>query len=312
MLPYATPNQLDTLAVQLNAHIKEIQVSGGVPTKMSQLENDSGYITADALSDYYTRDESDEKYATKAEIPSVANFATVAQLNAVEAKIPTDTVTTTALNAAISDVTDDMANYALKTEIPDVSGFATTSALNAVQESIPTDTVSTQTLTETLSDYALKDDIQRLPVVCTMPFRKVIGYIGDDGKKYSKETVFGWFGVTSIGELKSLIIQKPIYLTYGISLSGNPMYYYIPVQYTAFTANNKLELITDGLDTNNDVLSRYKITITFNLSSEAATEDTEIAVTVANYVELPTLPDDTDSKTYSLRAVNGTLTWVEG
>lgn len=160
-------------------------------------------------------------------------------------------------------------------------------------------------------EFAFVSDVERMPLVCTMPFRKINGYLGNDGTKFSKETVLGWFGVTTIDELKKLVLKKPIYLMYGITLTGKPMYYYIPCQYVAFTANNKLELVTDGLDTNNDKLSRYKIVITFVLKSEATVEDTAIAITVDNYLHLPDLPEDADSKTYQLKAVNGKLTWVE-
>ena len=160
-------------------------------------------------------------------------------------------------------------------------------------------------------EIALVEDLERMPLICTMPFRKVSGYLGDDGKKFSKETVLGWFGVSTIAELKELVIKKPIYLMYGITLTGKPMYYYIPCQYVAFTANNKLELITDGLDTNNDKLSRYKIVLTFVLNSEATVEDTEINITVDNYLHLPKLPEDASSKTYVLKAINGKISWVE-
>lgn len=160
-------------------------------------------------------------------------------------------------------------------------------------------------------EFAFVSDLERMPLICTMPFRKVSGYLGDDGTKFSKETVLGWFGVTTIDELKKLVLKKPIYLMYGITLTGKPMYYYIPCQYVAFTANNKLELVTDGLDTNNDKLSRYKIVITFVLKSEATVEDTTIAITVDNYLHLPDLPEDAGSKTYQLKAVNGKLSWVE-
>ena len=160
-------------------------------------------------------------------------------------------------------------------------------------------------------EIALSDDLERMPLICTMPFRKVSGYLGDDGKKFSKETVLGWFGVSTIAELKELVIKKPIYLMYGITLTGNPMYYYIPCQYVSFTANNKLELITDGLDTNNNKLSRYKIVLTFVLNSEATVEDTEIDITVDNYLHLPELPADASTKTYVLKSVNGVMSWVE-
>ena len=160
-------------------------------------------------------------------------------------------------------------------------------------------------------ELAFVSDMDKMPLICTMPFRKVSGYLGDDGKKFSKETVLGWFGVSTIDELKQLVVKKPIYLMYGITLTKNPMYYHIPCQYVAFTANNKLELIADGLDTNNDKLSRYKIVLTFVLASEATVEDTEIAITVDDYIHLPELPEDADAKTYTLKAVNGKVTWVE-
>ena len=160
-------------------------------------------------------------------------------------------------------------------------------------------------------ELAFVSDLERMPLICTMPFRKVSGYLGDDGKKFSKETVLGWFDVSTIAELKELVIKKPIYLMYGITLTGKPMYYFIPCQYVAFTANNKLELITDGLDTNNDKLSRYKIVLTFVLDSEATVEDTEINITVDNYLHLPELPEDASSKTYVLEAINGKISWVE-
>ena len=160
-------------------------------------------------------------------------------------------------------------------------------------------------------ELAFVSDLDKMPLICTMPFRKVSGYLGDDGKKFSKETVLGWFGVSTIDELKQLVVKKPIYLMYGITLTKNPMYYHIPCQYVAFTANNKLELIADGLDTNNDKLSRYKIVLTFVLASEATVEDTEIAITVDDYIHLPELPEDADAKTYTLKAVNGKVTWVE-
>lgn len=360
-LPYVTENQLKDVKKELE---KKIQAGGGtggeIPTKLSQLTNDTGFITETALTDY----------ALKSELPDVSEFIT-------ETDLP------------------DFATFALKTEIPEVDGFATKEEVNAliktvgeglqVGDSEHTTNINTtednkvminsvgeiiystpypgdetrkviqfknndqlsgvtttgvgvplifmskwdkvevggngaplnlngSTERPTYKDdkeFAFVDDLERMPVVCTMPFRTISGYLGDDGTKFSKETVLGWFGVSTINELKELIVRKPIYLMYGITLTQKPMYYYIPCQYVAFTANNKLELITDGLDTNNDKLSRYKIVLTFVLESEATVEDTEIAITVDNYLHLPELPEDADSKTYQLKAVNGKLSWVE-
>ena len=381
-LPYATEQQLKDVKKELEKKIQTGGSTGGeIPTKLSQLTNDTGFITTAALTDY----------ALKSELPNTDEFVKESELPDFD---------TFALKTEIPDVSNfitsaDLSDYALKTEIPEVDGFATKEEVNAlikpvgeglqVGDSEHTTNINTTADNKVMinsvgeivystpypgdetrkvvqfknndqlsgvtttgtgvplifvskwdkvevggsgaplnlngsterptykddEELAFISDLERMPLVCTMPFRKVSGYLGDDGKKFSKETVLGWFGVSTIAELKELVVKKPIYLMYGISLSANPMYYYIPCQYVAFTANNKLELITDGLDTNNDKLSRYKIVLTFVLDSEATVEDTEIAITVDNYLHLPELPEDADTKTYQLKAVNGVLTWVE-
>ena len=384
-LPYATEDQLKRVKKELE---KKIGTGDGstekVPTKLSELTNDTGFITTAALTDYALKSElpNTEEFVKEADLPDFATFALKTELPDVsefvkESELP------------------NFSTYALKTEIPEVDGFATktevSSLIKTVGEGLQVGDSEHTTNINTTADnkvminsvgeivystpypgeetrkvvqfknndqlsgvttggvgvplifvskwdkvevggsgaplnlngstdrvtykddeeLAFVSDLERMPLVCTMPFRKVSGYLGDDGTKFSKETVLGWFGVSTIAELKELVIKKPIYLMYGITLTGKPMYYYIPCQYVAFTANNKLELITDGLDTNNDKLSRYKIVLTFVLDSEATVEDTEIAITVDDYLHLPKLPEDANTKTYQLKAVNGTLTWVE-
>ena len=87
------------------------------------------------------------------------------------------------------------------------------------------------------------------------------------------------------------------------------MYYYIPCQYVAFTDANTVEMITDGLDTRNDKFSRYHITI--KLDGTVINGASNIKVELKENVFVPDLPADADTKTYQLKAVNGTLTWVE-
>ena len=90
-LPYATENQLKDVKRELE---KKINAGGGasgeIPTKLSQLTNDTGFITTAALTDY----------ALKSELPDVSDFVK-------ESELP------------------DFSTYALKTEIPEVDGFAT-------------------------------------------------------------------------------------------------------------------------------------------------------------------------------------------
>ena len=128
-------------------------------------------------------------------------------------------------------------------------------------------------------------------------------------KVYSQDEIFAWFFVKDVVGLKNTVLKHPIYLRYGISLSGNPMYYYIPCQYVAFTDANTLEMITDGLDTKNDKFSRYHITI--KLDGTAIKGNSNIKVELKENVFVPDLPEDADSKTYQLKAVNGKLSWVE-
>ena len=81
-------------------------------------------------------------------------------------------------------------------------------------------------------------------------------------KVYTQEEIFDWFGVTSVPELKQKISRgSQMYLRYGILLSGNPMYYKMPIEYTAFESANQIKLVCVGLNTRDDVTSKYEILI---------------------------------------------------
>lgn len=106
-----------------------------VPSQVSELGNDAGYITADAL----------EGYALKTDIPTV----------------PTN-VSAFTNDAGYLTQHQSLADYAKKTEIPDVSGYTTMGAVEAkgyqtseqVQALIGTAiaNLSTETWTFTLED----------------------------------------------------------------------------------------------------------------------------------------------------------------
>ena len=75
-----------------------------IPSKTSQLENDSGYLTEhQSLADY----------AKKSDIPDVSDYVTDTELN-------------TAISSAEERVDFKLGSYALKTEVPSVEGLAST------------------------------------------------------------------------------------------------------------------------------------------------------------------------------------------
>ena len=118
-LPYATEDQLNRVKKELE---KKIGTGGGstekVPTKLSELTNDTGFITEAALTGY----------ALKTELPDVSEFIT-------EEDLPD--FATFALKTELPDVSDfvtvdTLSDYALKTEIPEVDGFATKAEVDAL------------------------------------------------------------------------------------------------------------------------------------------------------------------------------------
>ena len=152
-------------------------------------------------------------------------------------------------------------------------------------------------------EFAFVSDLEWLPVICNMNFRNLADRV------YTQDEIFAWFFVKDLIGLKNTVLKHPIYLRFGILLSGNPKYYYIPCQYVAFIDANTVEMITDGLDTRNDKFSRYHITI--KLDGTVIKGNSNIKVELKENVFVPDLPEDADSKTYQLKAVNGTLSWVE-
>lgn len=242
-------------------------------------------------------------YALKSELPNTDRFVK-------EADLPDFDI------FALKTELPDTSEFALKSEIPEVDGFATKVDVDNL---IKTEGAAIQVGNEeheinlngsgdrvtykSSEELAFVSDLEWIPVICNMPFRTLADRV------YTQDEIFAWFFVEDIFGLKDTIVKHPIYLRYGISLSYNPMYYYIPCQYVAFTDANTVEMITDGLDTRNDKFSRYHITI--KLDGTVIKGASNIKVELKENVFVPELPEDADSNTYQLKAVNGTLTWVK-
>lgn len=104
-------------------------------------------------------------------------------------------------------------------------------------------------------------------------------------KVYTKAEIMKWFGIDdetsedSVVELKKLFAYGPqLYIDWGISLSGRPMRYKMPIQYSAFESNNQIKLVVVGLDTSDDSVSKY--TILINLDGTIIEGNSNVQVTL--------------------------------
>ena len=156
-----------------------------IPTKVSELENDAGYLTEhQSLADYTTKQELQDAinaipapdlsdYALKTEIPDTTGFIKSEALEpyALKTEIPNTSgfITETALEpyALKTEIpstegfikSDALEPYALKSEIPDTKGFITEANLEpyALKSEIPN--TSDFIKSDALEPYALKSEL---------------------------------------------------------------------------------------------------------------------------------------------------------
>lgn len=124
-------------------------------------------------------------------------------------------------------------------------------------------------------EIALIDDIDALveSVEVNIPIRSL------SDKIYDKATILGWFGVEDEATLKGLITREgQFYLKYGITLSYNPHFYRMPIQYVAFESAEQIKLVFVGLDTSNDVASKYEIVM--NLDETVIEGNSNVKMTI--------------------------------
>lgn len=150
-------------AVVLNAAVteavetatKDFLTSSDLPTKVSELENDAGYITNSALTGYATKVDLAEKadadalgeYAKTADI--IAKYATKEQLDkAVMGGIDlTGYVTTGAMDAALADKADksELSSYVTVTALADKADKTSVDSISSELEAINTSIASNAT-----------------------------------------------------------------------------------------------------------------------------------------------------------------------
>lgn len=120
---------------------------------------------------------------------------------------------------------------------------------------------------------AYESEIQLVPSEVNIPIRTLKDQV------YDQQTILEWFGVETISELKDRISRRGIqYLKFGLSLQYNPHYYKMPIEYVAFESANQIKLVLVGLDTSNDVPSKYEILI--NLDGTIIEGNSNIKLTV--------------------------------
>ena len=175
----------------------------------------------------------------------------------------------------------DISNLATKDEIPSLDGYATTTELETKVDKIEGKQLSTEDYTTEEKEKLSKVNPELISVAVNFPIRTSGGSDGPEDRIYTQEEILEWFGVADIATLrKQMSVGGIQYIKYGIMLMGNPYYYKMPVQYAAFESSNQIKLVFIGLNTNNDVVSKYEIII--NLDGTIIEGNSNIKVTITS------------------------------
>ena len=291
-----------------------------VPTKVSELENDAQYQNADEVDAKISAhiQEAEDKFATKDELTEETNARTVkdTQLqNDLQLEAETARTAEKANADAISAINEVLPT---KVEYTDVAtsenpgrkaiilknhdtilgntknGTSVNIAmvskwdkvdLGSAQVSINLNGKDERPTYNDNEEVALMKDIEeiKLPIEFNFPIRTL------QDKVYTQEEIFAWFGVADAAELKGLIVREgQFYLRYGIQLSGNPYYYKMPIQYIAFESANQIKMVVIGLDTTNDMPTKYEIIL--NLDGTIAEGNSNIKVTSSDLAFATDMP----------------------
>ena len=147
---------------------------------------------------------------------------------------------------------------------------------------------------------ATTDDVEEVkdltPIMVNIPIRTNATF----KNVQTKETILGWFGCTTDAELKRLILgNRPMFLKYGIQLSGNPYYYKMPIQYIAYESANQIKMVLIGLNTNDDAASKYEILM--NLDGTVIENNSNVKMTITPLI-LETKYNELEAKYTALEA----------
>lgn len=144
------------------------------------VDNAIAAISAVDLSDYFTKEEANAKFATKEEIPSTSGLATEEFVNSKVNGLASESYVDDAVAAVPKP---DLSGYALKSEIPSTAGLATEEYVNEAVSNVNVDLTGYATETYVneavagieipevdLSGYALKSEIPSTAGLATETF----------------------------------------------------------------------------------------------------------------------------------------------
>lgn len=277
-IPYATEDQLNQLESKLSKKIETIEGGGttlDIPSKTSDLENDSGFITSEALSSYYTKTETD---ALIAGIETGGSTTIDAYTKAETDSLLADKADISSLTALSSEVST--LSSSLGTLETVVEGKADTSAL------------ADYVTADTLSTYATASDVSGIYSTLLANFDNYVSLTGDQTINGSKTFTSNISAPTATFSTITINVDNkgigfgrlgsyPYANHFWVCRSTDTGYYYDFFHFGSGTGSSTRRTILDEVN-----------------HSEFINE-------------LPDLPEDAESKTYVLKAINGTLTWVE-
>lgn len=251
--------------------------------------DEKGYLTS-IPEEYITETELEDKnYATKSEVPDVSELATKEEIASKVDWVDynnTKNIVLPSNGQVFGDFGGEESNSSLlgtriynaglENEAKQVE--VGTSKVHLNLNSLDKPTIETADGKENL---VVESDIELIPIEVNFPIRTSGGSDGPEDRIYMQEEILEWFGVADIAALRKQIANKGIqYIKYGIMLMGNPYYYRMPVQYAAFESANQIKLVFIGLNTNNDVVSKYEIII--NLDGTIIEGNSNVKVTITS------------------------------
>ena len=269
---------LKRIAEASDANFTEVEKGGQGGGGEQPSEN---YLTkekADELyqpkGDYAPAAPADDPYAKKSQIPELPDLSPYLKITEVDGKkvvtLPFDAQIMGTIDEAIYAIAS-LRRYAqsegadvIQVEIGTTSFHLNLNSADDVTVDTPSGkkTLATTDVASVEKDGLMsKDDKAKLDGIDdnNIPWRIDIPVRGTQfNKVFEEETILSeWFHVASSVDLKQLILKKQLVEVYGITLTGKPMYYRMPVHYAAFESNTQVKLVWVGLDTNNDSVAKY-------------------------------------------------------